>query len=185
MQYDWSYAQNDKSQDSKAPLKRGQAIDSLAGLYFLVDFSSRSSVTPNAFLEVMEFLGEEGIGGERSSGAGQFEIEVSDLPAEWETLLDFEAGNAHSLVSLFWQNPISRSMVQNARYELRERGGWITSPSAEGRQMRRKALQMFMEGSIFPVRPLGALADVTPQGFTRHRIYRSGISFSLPIHVSL
>jgi CRISPR-associated protein Csm4 len=180
VQYDWQYLEQDD-----ALSQRHQAIDSLAGLYFLADFSERSSVTPDAFLEVMDFLGDEGIGGERSSGAGQFEVEVSDLPAEWEALLDFEAGNAHSLVSLFWQNPISRSMVQNACYELRERGGWITSPSAGGRQMRRKALQMFIEGSVFPVRPMGALADVTPQGFTRHPIYRSGISFSLPIHVSL
>ena len=180
VQYDWKYREQDEVSS-----QRHQSIDSLAGLYFLVDFSERSSVTPDSFVEVMGFLGEEGIGGERSSGAGQFEIEVSDLPAEWEMLLDFEAGNAHSLVSLFWQNPISRSMVQSARYEFRERGGWITSPSAGGQQMRRKALLMFMEGSIFPVRPVGALADVTPKGFTRHPIYRSGISFSLPIHVSL
>jgi CRISPR-associated protein Csm4 len=172
VQYDWHYDENGW-------------VESLAGLYFLVEFSGVSSVTPEIFLEVMEFLGEDGIGGERSSGAGQFEVEMTDLPEDWQALLSFGSGNAHSLISLLWQDSISVDMVQQASYELQERGGWITSPSAEGRQQRRKAVQMFAEGSVFREKLSGALADVTPDGFHKHPIYRSGISFSLPIHAKL
>ncbi|MGB3509048.1 MAG: type III-A CRISPR-associated RAMP protein Csm4, partial [Microcoleaceae cyanobacterium] len=52
-----------------------------------------------------------------------------------------------------------------------------------GRQGRRKSIQMFTEGSVFAVKPDGKLADVTPEKFTDHRVYRSGISLSLPIKV--
>jgi CRISPR-associated protein Csm4 len=42
---------------------------------------------------------------------------------------------------------------------------------------------MFAEGSVFPFKPEGKLADVTPDGFTAHSVYRSGISVSLPIKI--
>ena len=73
-------------------------------------------------------------------------------------------------------------LLENSSYELQERGGWITS-SASGRQLRRKAVQMFAEGSVFSVQPQGKLANVTPEPFKDHNIYRSGISLSLPIKV--
>ncbi|MGB3509047.1 MAG: hypothetical protein WBA93_07365 [Microcoleaceae cyanobacterium] len=39
------------------------------------------------------------------------------------------------------------------------------------------------KGSVFQVKPDGKLADVTPEKFKNHRVYRSGISLSLPIKV--
>ena len=44
-------------------------------------------------------------------------------------------------------------------------------------------VRMFSEGSVFLASLEGKLVDVTPQNFHRHRIYRSGISLSLPIKV--
>ncbi|NJK52541.1 MAG: type III-A CRISPR-associated RAMP protein Csm4, partial [Leptolyngbyaceae cyanobacterium SU_3_3] len=52
-----------------------------------------------------------------------------------------------------------------------------------GRQARRQTVQMFTEGSVFPQLIGGMLADVTPENFKAHPIYRSGIALSLPIKV--
>jgi CRISPR-associated protein Csm4 len=158
-----------------------------AGLYFLVEFSKPEF--ENDFLTVLNFLGEEGIGGERSSGAGQFEVDNSsiELTSDWKQIREFTEGNSHSLISLFWENPLAPDLLdregklkQESSYELLRRGGWISS-SPSGSQRRRKSIQMFAEGSVFPVKPKGKLADVTPEGFSSHSVYRSGISLSLPI----
>lgn len=158
-----------------------------AGLYFLVEFHNPEF--ENTFLTVLNFLGDEGLGGERSSGAGQFKVDTSDndLTPEWEKVVKFDKGNFHSLISLFWQESLSNEFLANTSYELLRRGGWI-SASPSGSQRRRKSVQMFAEGSVFPVKPMGKLADVTPDENFKdryHSVYRSGISLSLPINVSV
>ncbi len=173
-----------------------------SGLYFLIHFpTADSTLEPNlkSNLEsnlraALELLGEDGIGGERSSGAGRFESEWLPLPQRWKKLIQFAATPTHHcLLSLFWSNekteldqlvPQDESTNQ-ASYEIQERGGWITS--ATGHQRRRQMVRMFAEGSVFPQPPRGKLADVTPPGFytpQTHRIYRSGLSLSLPIVVA-
>jgi len=162
---------------------------SLSGLYFLVEFPQPDADLENVFMAVLSFLGEEGIGGERSSGAGQFKPDLqTDLPPVWQEVIHFPNAeeNLYSLMSLFWEYPQKYSLqgkLGNAQYELQERGGWIASPSSDGRQLRRQMVQMFTEGSVFPFQPQGKLADVTPIGdrFRDHKVYRSGISLSLPI----
>ena len=133
-------------------------------------------------------MGEEGIGGERSSGAGHFKTDWSDLDDLWQEILNpLDLENPHfCLISLYWQDPkqgFSNGLLGNAaRYELLRQSGWISSPFS-GRPLRRKSLWMFAEGSVFPVPPLGELADVTPNDFrSNHSIYRSGICVSLPIN---
>lgn len=160
-----------------------------SGLYFLVKFTNPEF--ENIFLNVLKFLGEEGIGGERSSGAGQFKVDNSsiELTPEWEKVVNFDQGKFHSLISLFWENPLASDLLdregklkEESSYELLRRGGWVSS-SPSGSQRRRKSIQMFAEGSVFAVIPMGKLANVTPDGFTTHHVYRSGISLSLPIKV--
>ncbi|UBF28006.1 type III-A CRISPR-associated RAMP protein Csm4 [Kovacikia minuta CCNUW1] len=181
--------------NNKLETNKPETEESLAGLYFLVQFADENSDVANDFFAVLDFLGGEGIGGERSSGAGQFKVDRSEvkplkedfeLTEQWQKVLNFQNANAHSLISLFWTDDTDHldslfSVTPEASYELQERGGWIASPCSDGRQMRRQAVQMFMEGSVFPESPIGKLADVTPSGFTDHKIYRSGISLSLPI----
>lgn len=165
------------------------SVESLSGLYFLVHF--HNSDLENAFFAVLNFLSEEGIGGERSSGAGQFKVHQSnELTQHWKKVIEFSGAKYHSLISLFWTDESSKlhellpeASVATASYELQQRGGWIASPCSDGRQLRRKSVQMFTEGSVFPGTPQGKLADVTPEGFRDHKVYRSGISLSLPIKV--
>jgi CRISPR-associated protein Csm4 len=176
VQYKWKL--NDQQNDD---------VESLSGLYFLVNFSNPD--LENTFFAVLDFLGGEGIGGERSSGAGQFKVEADKLDPLWQQIVNFNDANHHSLISLFWRHPLPDELLKNASYELQQRGGWLTSPSS-GRQLRRKSVQMFVEGSVFSGLPQGELADVTPGKCTDHldkvighKVYRSGICLSLPIKI--
>ncbi|MFN9861756.1 MAG: type III-A CRISPR-associated RAMP protein Csm4, partial [Pseudanabaena sp.] len=114
----------------------------------------------------LELLGEEGLGGEKSSGAGQFEASWHDLDEIWKELIKFD-GNFQSLISLYWDDELIS--LDNSSYELQERGGWITSSS---KNQRRKKVVMFAEGSVFSEIPKGKLANVTPPEFSQHKIYR-------------
>lgn len=157
-------------------------VQNLAGLYFLLEFPTDDPALEADLRQALALLGEEGIGGERSSGAGRFTVqEWGDLSADWQAVVNFEQGTHHSLVSLFWEDTITNNWLgDSARYAIQERGGWIASPFS-GRQLRRKKVQMLTEGSVFAHRPQGQLADVTPQGFSKHSIYRSGLALSLPV----
>jgi|JFJP01.1.fsa_nt_gi CRISPR-associated protein Csm4 len=151
-----------------------------SGLYFLIKFKNEILDNDLNDLEAaIRLLGEEGLGGERSSGAGQFEPSWHDLDKTWDSLVKFKDKNAQSLISLYWddENLIS---LENSSYELQERGGWITSSS---KNQRRKKVIMFAEGSVFREFPRGKLANVTPPEFSQHQIYRSGIAVSLPIKI--
>lgn len=166
----------------------GNEIESLSGLYFLLYFPHQDPVLENKLFAALNLLGEEGLGGERSSGAGRFAIEWLDLPSEWKKVIDYREGNSYCLISLFWSKSPPKELINTASYDLIERGGWIASPS--GQQLRRKKVRMFAEGSVFSQSPKGELADVTPPEFGEkpeeynpHPIYRSGISLSLPIHI--
>ena len=158
--------------------QNGNRIESLAGLYFLLYFPEHNPQLEHKLQAALHLLGEEGIGGERSSGAGRFEVEWLPLPPAWQKVVTFSGGTHHTLMSLFWELPLPEGFLNDARYEIQARGGWIP-----GQQLRRKMVRMFAEGSVFRSAPLGKLADVTPREFTIHPIYRSGISLSLPIRV--
>ena len=170
----------------------GDDVESLSGLYFLVQFPKSNLELENTFFAVLDFLGGEGIGGERSSGAGQFKVDKStyELTPLWKKVIEFPRTKNYSLISLFWTDESSElsqlgllTDSPKASYELQERGGWIASPCSDGRQLRRQSIRMFTEGSVFSGVPEGKLADVTPQKFKEHKVYRSGISMSLPIKV--
>ncbi len=161
-------------------------VRNLAGLYFLLEFPTNNPELEADLHQALELLGEEGIGGERSSGAGRFTVQAwESLSPEWQSVVNFDQGNHHSLMSLFWEESVSSDWLGGgARYAIQERGGWIASPFS-GRQLRRQKVQMFGEGSVFANKPAGQLADVTPSGFTQHPIYRSGLALSLPVKLGV
>lgn len=161
-----------------------------AGIYFLFKMSEPNPILFQQLQASLELLGDEGIGGERSSGAGRFQATWHDLSPTWRSIIEESTThNSHALISLFWDDPkICADLVANSntRYQLQERGGWISAQS--GRQLRRKNIRMFTEGSVFLQPPQGQLAIVTPQELDRkkhHPIYRSGVSLSLPVTLQL
>ena len=126
--------------------------------------------------ELLQVLGDAGMGGERSAGHGQFSVAGS----EWLSLPD-PAGHFVNLAT-YWPQPdeVTSVLEGGAAYTLIMRRGWMGSP--EGSALRRKAVRMIGEGSVLGMPSkavLGGLADVTPDVFRHHRVYRYG--YALPV----
>ncbi|MGD0774299.1 MAG: hypothetical protein ABSC05_15900 [Candidatus Solibacter sp.] len=88
---------------------------------------------------------------------------------------------AHWLLSLF--TPAAADAVDWGRgsYSVLARGGRIDSPSPGSGDLK-KQIQMVAEGSVLYVDgvPLGAAADVAPDGFA-HPVFRAGFALAIPL----
>ena len=151
-----------------------------SGLYFLIEINDTSILSWEDFRAVLDLAGSNGLGGRRSHGNGAFEVKddkIEELDQTWENL--FNQQNGFVNLSLYW--PETSGCLDPLAYQLVSRRGWCYS-SVTPTQMKRKAVTMFGEGSVFRNEPKGTLANVTPdKGFTAHSLYRYGISISLPI----
>jgi CRISPR-associated protein Csm4 len=130
------------------------------------------------FWEVLQVLGDAGVGGERSTGYGLFtplEPHPVDLP-------DVDGTSRWVALSSCWPLPGQEGILgPGAAYRLENRRGWMDSP--DGRNLRRKSAHMLEPGSVLRVLPghtaYGGLADVTPEIFDAHVVWRYGLA--LPV----
>lgn len=157
-----------------------------AGLYCLVKAEDKS--WREKLEGVFAWLGENGLGGMRNIGYGQYEARWSEPGREWEELLGCDSAHAGAwcLLSLVYPAPQERgNSLDGARFEVITRGGWATSPQTL-QQVRRKSCRMFAEGSVLPYLPEGCIADVTPAGWDNslHPLYRYGYAFAVPVEVN-
>lgn len=148
------------------------------GLYFLAQWNTLDwrPVVETA----LAVLGDAGLGGRRSQGHGQFAV----APPTTLELPEPAAPDAWLTLALYW--PTSEELAagvlaEPARFELVVRQGWAASPATGG--LRRREVRMVTEGSLLARPPRGALADVTPEGFAAHRVYRAGLAFPLGVRL--
>ena len=142
----------------------------------------------------LQVLGDAGVGGERSAGHGLFHPHgphpLSPLPAP-------TPGERFLTLSLYYPTEAELSDVlggEGINYRFQMRRGWMASPDesrdvggnvVRGRALRRKAVRMFAEGSILRwpdddgKTMLGDLADVTPEAFETHKVYRYGLAWAV------
>ncbi|GAB4477630.1 MAG: type III-A CRISPR-associated RAMP protein Csm4 [Anaerolineae bacterium] len=166
----------DRIQNSSAVYQAGRVTFQRGGGLWVGFVWGSDTELANQIDALLRVLGHAGMGGERSSGHGQFEVAGSvtvDLP---------DAGDAHVLLSTYWPRREGEAAAladPRAAYKLMVRRGWIGSP--EGGTLRRKAVRMLSEGSVLPgePHPRGGLVDVTPDALTAHRVYRYG--YALPV----
>jgi hypothetical protein len=87
---------------------------------------------------------------------------------------------AHWLLSLFTPAPGDAVDWGRGSYAVLARGGRIDSPSGTGEL--KKQIQMVAEGSVLYADgvPLGAAADVAPDGFA-HPVFRAGFALAIPL----
>lgn len=140
------------------------------GLWFAVRWNEPDWRDP--FEAALSCLAEAGIGGERSSGRGQFRWERGETPR-------LPAPSRGMAVTLSLYHPTSEEVaaghLDDALYRLLTRRGWVGSP--EGQGWRGRPVRMLAEGSVLDARARGDLVDVTPVGFTSHPVYRYGMAF--------
>jgi CRISPR-associated protein Csm4 len=148
------------------------------GLYFLMD--SRLKEYEKRVEATIRVLGDEGIGGDRTYGKGLFKAEFDEID------LNREPKNHFVTLSLYYPQEEELSRLKDRYYELITRGGWIYSMDAKN--LRRRTVRMFSEGSVFSTESnsglYGGLADVKPEDFAEHDVYRYGYAFAVPLEVS-
>lgn len=162
-----------------------------SGSYFMIKWreQDKSKWEPK-LLTAMRLLGDIGLGGERSSGYGCFNIECSNIEIK---VLD----SSNGLVTLSLWYPNNQDITQGIelnQYNLLHRAGWSFSQLLK-KAYRRKVVIMFAEGSTvrrelkdstgkLRGKITGRLADVTPDDLLRdggHDVYRNGFAFTLPV----
>lgn len=144
------------------------------GLFFLIDLKD-----PNFKAQVFgvfRFMGDEGIGGDRSSGCGGFKAEfVENFQLDTPKNPD-----AVCLLSLCFPGENDDQALLNGYYDLIERKGYVFSPFQK--TLRKRSVRMFREGSVFKGNALkGTFLEVTPKGVKApHSVFRNGLAFTVP-----
>ena len=160
----------------------GVVFQKNCGLYFILETDKEDK---GRFQDILKTLKKLGFGGERSIGYGQFSFEVIgaiDTEAGvWKNIKNNE-GNSFSLLSLCY--PAENENINAKAYQTVLRKGWVFSTSSK-KQMKRKTLRMFKEGSVFINQLKGKIVDVTPQGFNDHDVYRYGKALSVKMNISV
>jgi CRISPR type III-A-associated RAMP protein Csm4 len=151
-----------------------------AGLFFLTAFDDEKTLRETE--TALKYLGETGIGTDRTVGNGFFESEIKpfklQLPAasEYQLSLSLFCPEKEELTGLLQGEPA---------YLLEKRGGFIAGASGEQfRHLRKKSVFMFTEGSVFKAGKLnGKVLDLRPEWDNNelHPVYRSGKPLSIPI----
>jgi CRISPR-associated protein Csm4 len=130
---------------------------------------------------LLQILGDEGVGGKRSSGSGHFS--VTHAPDEIE-IGDLQPGAPAWLLSRV--SPADADLPgllqgEGAMYGTVSVAGWMVNSS--GRALRRKRVTLLQEGSwLTPEGELfGRLADVRPAEGATHAVYRYGLGLGAGI----
>lgn len=153
-----------------------------AGLFFWARFLEPAYQKP--FMQVLRLLGDEGLGLDRTSGKGLFEIENASDSA----LPGPSAAQRFLTLSLYApeSEEIDHGLLQHSGYELVQRSGYVS-----GLSYRRQSLTMFAEGSVFNGAPFakpqyGAKREVLAPAFAAsevgHPIFRYGYAFPIGFH---
>ncbi|HOK56350.1 MAG TPA: type III-A CRISPR-associated RAMP protein Csm4 [bacterium] len=149
-----------------------------SGLFFVVDFKEPDF--EKKFFATLRLMGDEGIGGDRSVGKGNFTIDTID---KFEIQTPSESFGC-IILSLYLPQENELKDLKDGYYEIIERKGYIFSPYTKS--LRKKSIRMFIEGSVFPSMKKGKIADVTPtEIFQSHNVYRYGFAFSLPCKIEV
>ena len=142
------------------------------GMYILAEVGDEEE----KLLACFRLMGDEGLGGERSSGRGWFSLEFGE---EEVPEGDGELAMALSLVNPKGTEEARTLLCDRASYRLELRRGWIYSPRA--RNLYRRGVWMLAEGSVLgrTEGPPGRLVKVLGREVAPHDVYRYGFGLTI------
>jgi len=148
--------------------------------------------------EAFKCFGSFGVGGEKTYGLGQFNVEFDENYYGMEFIftgtstVGEKANNFSYLLSLYYPKDCELDVVEKKSfYSMVERKGWFNSPYTNY-QFKRRSVMMFEEGSVIGSDSInGCLVDVSPEYWEKfnipvkfkHKVYRNGLAFSIPFKV--
>lgn len=137
---------------------------------------------------LLDVLGDDGFGGERSNGHGRFTLHDTGM-MELPDVGDYFVTISHYAPRL--DGETAAFTASAASYDLALRRGFMSSTTA-GRQYPRQMVRMAVPGSVLQAQPerstYGRLVDVTPineEGvrLIEHPVYRYG--YALPVGIQI
>lgn len=138
----------------------------------------------------LRYLGDTGIGGERSLGNGQFELKLNETNMPFTVDLKESGEASQNIITLSLYLPkkseIERSLLdENSYYQLINRKGWISDFT-----YHRKSINMIAEGSVLQQDGqilLGKIEDVTPEILNKknpnYKIHRYGYCYPINLKI--
>jgi len=148
-----------------------------SGLYFFAGFENDEQ--KQFFEKLFLSLSYTGIGGKRSSGFGKFDFCVEDIPPNIKNRIGVCKNQFMTLsVSMAQQNELEKSL-QNARYLLTKRSGFIFSETYAQTMRKKKDFYCFKSGSCFTNAFQGDVFDVSGNG--NHKVYRYAIPLFMEV----
>lgn len=147
------------------------------GLYVIYGYLSDD--VKQMFESLLEQLSYEGIGGERSSGLGRFELHTASIPEE---LLNRLSGSYDRYMLMSVALPTEQELdevINGASYEMKKRSGFVSSQTYSDTNLRKKDLYVFSPGSVFPKLFKGDIVDVSSGG--NHPVYRYARAFMIGV----
>ncbi|MEM7128528.1 MAG: type III-A CRISPR-associated RAMP protein Csm4 [Chloroflexota bacterium] len=160
------------------------------GLYFYIQWEPSADIDlRHSILTAIAYLGDAGIGGERTYGYGHFTPHFEHYDSS--PIQQPATANYVTTLAPFLPQTRERVMFQDeqSRYEIILRRGWLTLPGYNN--LRRPTVRMVDSGAILAranvAQPTGYLADATPAKLidSEYTIHRYGICWSIPIVLPL
>lgn len=150
-----------------------------SGLFFLAEVDS---ILQPKFDAVIRFLGDEGIGADRTIGKGLFELKEETNFA----LPSVKNADSYLLISLYSasETEINNILPEESFYDFETRKGWISNNT-----LNRKSLRMLTEGSVIKTKNSSSLEGETKIVLSQsdysdelsYDIYRYGKALTIPI----
>lgn len=162
----------------------GLDIEGVSGLYFIIYYQEEKQY--EFIKNIIESLQYTGIGGKKSIGYGQFKIDTkvdnsSDEEILYELLNKSNDSKYKMLISLLSPtlDEIKGLDNKNIFYSLMKRSGFVYSLKYSDRNLKKKDIYMFEEGSCLDKLYLGDIKDVSKNG--KHAVYKYGIGMYLGV----
>ena len=145
------------------------------GLWFAATFDNDE--TRQRIETLLRVLGDNGIGGERNSGYGQFEFDKAEL--ELPIAEDGDRFVTLSPICPKSSTQLQQLLTGDVAYTLSPCIGWVSVPGSDA---LRKLINMFREGSVLHTSEarVGRLVDLKPAEYT-HPVYRYGYAWQVGI----
>lgn len=169
-----------------------------SGLYFIVGIDDEKFEA--RFNNVVNSLGETGIGGKKSVGYGRFEI-VDGEPYSFDATdaedpFEISSVSDISLIKGLFSNSskglllssLSPSLQDTKKlkagesyYKVYRSSGFVNSAKYSTNPIKRKSLSMISSGSVLDFRPEGQIVDVNKSG--THPVYKLGIPIVMGVDI--
>lgn len=152
-------------------------------LYSLIRWEQDDTTLQTRLQAVFKALGDEGIGGERAYGYGQFE---PSFQAASDDLSAAKGTHFTTLSPFLPQRNEQAVFTQHSSYSINLRRGWITRHGYNN--LRRPTLRMVetasLLGQLNDGMVTGCLGDVTPNDMhseRRYTVYRYGLAWPVTV----